>query len=122
MGGLPTEAGYVPTCSEAPLAGIWTHEATSTNIPFSNAQVAIERAMAVGHCASGRSYDSAMFQNFPIGGNNVDDTCKRIVGCDPLYPLVVCAVPGNGRGVSESIVRPAWSTFIKLFEAAPLLQ
>ena len=121
MGGLPTDPRFVPTCSQAPLAGIWSHELTSQTIPFSDAQVAIERAMSVAHCEGGHSYDGATFQSFPIGGNNVDDTCKRIVGCDPLYPLVVCAVPGNGRGVGDNIVVPAWSTFIKLFVAPPLL-
>lgn len=121
MGGLPTEPRYVPTCSKAPLAGIWIHEVTSQTTPFSSAKVAIQRAMSVAPCEGGASYDNATFKSFPIGGNNADDACKLIVGCNPLYPLVVCAMPGVGRGVGDNVVVPGWSTFLKLFVTPPLL-
>jgi hypothetical protein len=119
-GGLPTEPLYLPTCSAAPLAGMWVHDVANTTTPFSSELVAIERAMALAQCESG-SYDTAVLQNFPIGGGNSDDTCQRISRCDPRYPLVVCALPGASRGSHDNVVVPGWSTFIKLFEAPPLL-
>ncbi len=119
-GGLPTDPKYVPTCSAAPLAGMWVHEVTDTAAPFSGAKIAIDRAMSTAHCTSA-SFDTAELVNFPIGGGKPDDTCKRVVDCDPLYPLVVCPLPGNGRSGHDDVVNPGWSTFIKMFEVAPLL-
>jgi polyhydroxybutyrate depolymerase len=120
-GGLPTEAAFVPTCSTTPLAGMWVHQVLDGTTPFSNALVAIERAMSLAQCASGHDFQTAPMVNFPIGGNNPDDTCRRITGCDPLYPLVVCPLPGANRGGNDNVVNPGWPIFVKLFEAPPLL-
>ncbi|HEX2873549.1 MAG TPA: hypothetical protein VHP33_19960 [Polyangiaceae bacterium] len=120
-GALPTDPRYVPTCSKAPLAGFWIHEATSQVNPFENAQVPIERAMAVDHCDAGTSYDSAPSEDFPIGGGQNPGLCKRLSDCDPLYPLVVCALPNVTRSSNENIVNPGWSTFLELFESPPLV-
>ena len=46
--------------------------------------------------------------------------CKRIKNCDPLYPLVVCALPGANHGSHEQVVLPGFPKFIGLFSAAPL--
>lgn len=102
------------------MAGMWVHEVNDTTAPFSGSKVAINRAMATAHCTSD-SFDTAQLQNFPIGFGNADDTCKRVVECDPLYPLVVCPLAGNGKSSHDSVVNPGWSTFIKMFEVAPLL-
>jgi len=33
----------------------------------------------------------------------------------------VCALPGNGKGSHDNIVEPGFATFIKAFQAPPLL-
>ena len=119
-GGLPTEAPYVPTCTQAGMAGMWVHEIGDTTNPFAGNIVAIDRAMKVNKCAQA-NYASAQFENFPIGGGQPDDRCKRIKNCDPLYPLVVCAFAGTAHGGHEETMLPGVPKFIGLFSAPPLL-
>ncbi len=40
-GGLPTQAQYVPTCTNKPMAGMWVHEVNDQEMPFSGNKVAI---------------------------------------------------------------------------------
>jgi len=120
-GGLPTEARFVPTCTDKPMAGMWIHEINDGTNPFTGNKVAIQRAMQVNKCTIGTNYDNTMFDNFPIGGNNPATTCRKIRGCPELYPLVVCALAGNGHGSHDNVANPGFSTFIKLFSAPPLL-
>jgi hypothetical protein len=47
--------------------------------------------------------------------------CKKIRGCPDVTPLVVCALPGNVSTSEPAVANPGFSTFIKLFETAPLL-
>jgi hypothetical protein len=120
MGGLPTDPKQVPTCSSAAMAGMWVNDVSNVEVPFANDQVAIARAMSHGTCTLGTDYDSASFENFPIGGGRPDDTCKRILGCDQLYPLVVCLLQGNPQTNDSFVVNPGFTAFIKSFESAPL--
>jgi hypothetical protein len=120
-GGLPTDARYVPTCTTSPMAGMWVHELGDTTNPFTGNKVAIARAMKVNGCTIGTGYDDTMFTNFPIGGGNPDTTCKKIMGCPDLYPLVVCALPGNAHGSHDNVTNPGFSTFLTLFQTPPLL-
>ena len=120
-GGLPTDPRFVPTCTNAALAGMWVHEVMNTENFFADAKVAITRAMLRDGCTIGDSYDNATFEDFPIGGGVPDDTCKHILGCDPRYPLVVCALPGQGRGGDDRVVNPGFAAFAKSFEYPPLL-
>ncbi len=117
-GGLPTEAAYRPTCSNAPMSGLWVHELGDPGNPFSGSVVAINRALTTNGCSS-KSYETAQFENYPIGGGNPDTTCKLIQGCPELYPLVVCALPGNAHAPHDSIVNPAASTFLSSFLKPP---
>jgi poly(3-hydroxybutyrate) depolymerase len=119
-GGLPTEALYVPTCTNQPMAGMWIHEINDTTNPFTGNKVAIQRAMQVNGCTIGTNYDNAMFDDFPIAGGNPDTTCKKIRGCPDIAPLVVCALAGNGHGSHDNVANPGFATFIKLFSAPPL--
>lgn len=118
-GGLPTEAPYVPTCTQAGMAGMWVHEINDGTNPFSGNIVAIDRAMKVNKCAQ-QNYATAQFDPFPLAGGS-GSACKRIKNCDPLYPLVVCALPGDQHGSHTEIVHPGWPTFMGLFNVAPLL-
>lgn len=124
-GGLPTETQYVPKCTTAPMAGMWIHETGDTTNPFSGNKVAIKRAMGLNKCVGATDYDDAvnknMLENFPIGGGVGDDVCKKITGCDPLYPLVVCPLPGNGHGSHDTQANNGFSTFVKMFSAGPFL-
>ena len=120
-GGLPTDMRYVPTCTSKPMAGMWIHEIGDTTNPFTGNKVAIARAMKVNGCTIGTGYDDTMFTNFPIGGGNPDTTCKKIMGCPDLYPLVVCALPGNAHGSHDNVANPGFSTFITSFLNPPLL-
>jgi hypothetical protein len=120
-GGLPDQTQYEPTCTTKPMAGIWVHETGDTTNPFTGNKFAIARAMQVNGCTIGTNYDNTMFDNFPIGGGNPDNTCRKIRGCPDLYPLVVCPLAGNGHGSHDNVVNPGYSTFIKLFSSGPFL-
>jgi hypothetical protein len=119
-GWFPAQPQYLPTCSQAPLAGMWVNEVASLTNPFDGDKRAITRAMGLGQCLGG-DYDHAKLEDFPIGGGNADDVCQRIVGCDPLYPLVVCPLPSPQRGRLDSVDNPGFLTFIKLFDKPPLV-
>ncbi len=75
--------------------------------------------MKVDKCAK-QNYASAEFEDFPIGGGQAPNVCKRIKNCDPLFPLVVCALPGGNHGSHEQVVLPGFPKFIGLFSAPPL--
>jgi poly(3-hydroxybutyrate) depolymerase len=120
-GGLPTDAAHVPTCTNAPMAGMWIHEINDGTNPFSGNKVAIARAMSHNSCTIGSNFDNTMFDDFPIGGGQADNVCKKIRGCDPLYPLVVCPLPGNGHGSHDNVVNPGASTYLKMFSAGEFL-
>jgi len=120
-GGLPDQPQYKPTCTNKPMAGMWSHEVNDTTNPFTGNKYAIARAMMVNGCTIGNSFDNTMFEDFPIGGNNPPNTCRRIKGCPELYPLVVCPLPGNGHGSHDNVVNPGASTFIKMFSAGEFI-
>jgi poly(3-hydroxybutyrate) depolymerase len=119
-GGLPAEAQFRPTCTNKGMAGMWIHETGDTTNGFDGNQRAIERALQVNGCtATSYAQASQMFQNFDIGTGST--ACKKIGGCPDLYPLVVCPLNGNGHGNHAEIVNPGVSTFLKMFQAPPLL-
>jgi hypothetical protein len=117
---LPTEPAYLPAFSEAPLAGIWVHEVMSTTTPFENTERAVTRAMQLANCAGG-DYQHAQLESFPVGFGVPDGTCQRIVGCDSLYPLVVCPLSGRAQGVHDLEVNNGFSTFLGLFGTGALI-
>ena len=117
-GGLPTDTRFRPTCTNSPMSGMWVHELFDPENPFTGAKVAINRAMTVNGC-SGANYDTAQFDNYPIGGGNPDTTCKLIKGCPAIYPLVVCALNGNQHASHDSIVNPGASTYLTSFLNPP---
>lgn len=112
---MPVESEFLPTCSQAPLAGMWVHGVNDVTIPFDNAKRAILRAMQLDHCTAA-DYDSAELENFPVGYGIPDDTCRRILGCDPVYPLVVCPLPYAVRGSNDFVVNPGFAAFASLLE------
>ena len=59
--------------------------------------------------------------DFPIGGGNADNVCKIIQNCPALYPLVVCLIPSNQKPGHDGITNPGFSTFLTMFQKAPLL-
>jgi hypothetical protein len=119
--GLPTDPRYVPTCTSKPMAGFWSHELSDNTNLFAGDVVAMNRALVVNGCTpAGVTYQTATFDPFPISATD-GTSCKKFQGCPDLAPLVVCALPGNGKSDHASIVVPGWPTFIKLFSTAPLL-
>jgi poly(3-hydroxybutyrate) depolymerase len=124
-GGLPNQPQFKPTCTNAPMSGIWVHEVNDMENPFSGNKYAIDRAMTVNGCMGSTSYDDAvakgMVQNFPIGGGKPDDTCKLIKGCPEIHPLVVCALPGNQHAPHNDTVEPGFATYLKLFNQGAFL-
>ncbi len=119
-GGLPTDPKYVPVCTTKPMAGMWISETMDPENPFANIVVAINRAIAVNGCTGG-DYATAPTANYAIGAGNADTVCKQLTGCPALYPLVVCAIVGNQHQSHSNVANPGFSTFLKAFEAAPLL-
>jgi len=115
-GSLPTEPEYRPTCSDAPLAGIWVAEDNDSSFPFAGTLEAFNRAMSVNDCTLGTNYETATFDDYPTGGNNADDTCKKVSGCPESHPLVICVLPTGGyHGAHEEVANPAFSTFFQQF-------
>jgi hypothetical protein len=119
-GTFPAEPGRLPTCSQAPLSGIWVHELDGYyDPPFDNAKRAVTRAMAVGQCPGG-DYDHAQKESFQIGFGTEAFVCERIVGCSPLYPLIVCPLSTTSRNHLD-VADPAFETFVRQFTLPPLL-
>ena len=116
-GALPTEPKYAPTCSNAPMAGIWINQHTIGDA-FETWPYAIARAMKVNHCTMGTGYADAPSSDFPIGAGNPASTCKKILGCPSEYPLVVCVLPPSAASSSEdALANPGFATFLLGLEA-----
>ena len=96
---------------------MWVHEEGDLTLPWTGSKRAIKRAMQVNGCTIGTDYDSAEFENYPIGGGNDDTTCKKMKGCPAEYPLVVCLLQGNAHGIHELVVNPGFATFISELQA-----
>jgi hypothetical protein len=116
-GGLLVDFKYLPTCTRAPLAGIWVEPSGlgSDNVP-SAWSVAVNRAMQVNQC-SPQPYANAMLADFPIGANRPSATCKKVLGCPAEYPLVVCVLSNNGSSDNADTVNPGFATLIQSLEA-----
>ena len=106
------------------MAGLWVFQIGDNTNVFPAYKFGISRAMKANGCTGATDYDSAIAskqtQSFPIGSGNPDDTCLRLTNCPALYPLVVCPALGPSRNARDSIVNPAFSTFLKLFSTPPL--
>jgi hypothetical protein len=124
-GALPTDPRYAPTCTSKPLAGLWIaniDDVGNQPSPLAYNIPAINRALQVNGCTPASvMFSTATFENFPIGGANADTVCKKILGCPERFPLVVCPIPASGPFSNDTIAVPAFSTFVALFEKAPLL-
>jgi poly(3-hydroxybutyrate) depolymerase len=119
-GALPDQPEFKPTCTTMGMAGIWVQSTISTTTPFTGATYAMNRALTVNGCTpSGVTYESALFDPFPLGTDST--SCKRYRGCPDVFPLVVCPLPVSDFTGHESVVNPGWVAFIKLFLQAPLL-
>ena len=116
MGGLPTEPQWAPTPSGKPYAGLWVVETGDSSSSFSTWPFMVGKAMQAAGCTA-TSYDSAQKVAFPVGGGALATSCKRIDGCNTLFPLIVCALPGNGNGSYNDVVNPAAAAFIDLLAA-----
>jgi hypothetical protein len=110
-GGLPTDPTWVPTCTTAPMAGMWVWQ-TGHIASSSGSKEGIRRAMEVNGCTPGTTYDDATYEDYPVGGGYPDDTCKKMLGCPADYPLVACELPGENYGSHEQLVNPGFATFI----------
>ncbi len=118
-GGLPTDPKYAPTCSGKPFAGIFLTTAPSNENVFEYDIVAPIFALRTDGCSSTDLTDPPL-ENFATGGGNADSLCQRILGCPGLEPIIRCKLPTNPVSLVP-IVNPAFSTFLELFEKAPLL-
>ncbi len=105
-----------PTCSGKPMAGMWIWE---TWAEWGFDKETTNRAIIANGCTivstHDNAYDNVTFENYPIGGGQPDDSCKKILGCQ--YPLVVCPLPGNGLGSHDNVVNPAFATFLQSLAA-----
>jgi hypothetical protein len=119
-GGLPTDAGQLPTCTTKPIAGIWVNQTENPHVSFAETKAAINRAMSVNGCKVGTTLDNTDFDGFPIGDGHPDTTCQKIRGCPSLDPLIVCALPGNQNDSNPAVANPAFSAFIRSVPQAPL--
>jgi hypothetical protein len=119
-GGLPTQPPFAPTCSGKPFSGMFFIMPPANDNALPAERIAANHAFQVDGCSMGTTIDTSPVENFPIGGGNSETTCKRIVGCPAQTPLVVCMLPTSPSGLDD-IINPGFSTFLELFEKAPLL-
>jgi hypothetical protein len=119
-GGLPSEPQYKPTCTTKPMAGMWMQQVHDGTTPFGATVFAVNRALATTACGSATTYETAELDPFPLG-TNFETSCKKVKGCSTLYPIVVCALPGERNYGNEDLQNVGFSAFLKLFETAPLL-
>jgi hypothetical protein len=120
-GGLPYQPQYTPTCTDKPLAGMWIADTPDVTDAFNNFKFAINRAMKVNGCTIGTSVDNAESDDFPIGGGNLDNSCKKVRGCPELAPLTFCWIRGSANSNHDTVANPGFSTFLKLFSKSPFL-
>jgi hypothetical protein len=121
-GGLPTTAAFAPTCSGKPHAGLFIFNADDSSNGSTAAiggRAAINQAMLVDGCAQ-TNLALATLDDFPIGGGNAPSTCKRVAGCSPLDPIVLCQIQTTVQSANAAVVGPGFTTFLGLFEEAPL--
>jgi poly(3-hydroxybutyrate) depolymerase len=119
-GDLPSEPQFKPTCTNKGMAGIWVRETGDNTAAFtSNGIFAMNRAMEVNGCPPGQTYDTATYEDFPIPGLAAN-TCRRITGCDPLYPIVTCPINGISHRDHAQVVNPAAAAFLQAFSQPPL--
>lgn len=121
-GGLPDQPQFAPTCTDSSMAGFWVFEVGDSTHPFNQSAYAINRALSANCPGSFLTYDSITREDYPIGGGNADDVCQRLVDeqCDPLTPMVVCALNGTGHGSHDPLINPGVATFLQSFLAPPL--
>jgi polyhydroxybutyrate depolymerase len=123
-GVLSSSAGFPPqlsqpTCHDRPVAGMWIHSLDNSAYPFeTTAKPAIDYAIQANGCTSGTSYDTAALENYPINASLAADTCKKVVGCPELYPVVVCVRTGFGHSQHLDVADPG---FAKLVTELPRL-
>jgi len=110
-GTLPTQPAYVPSCSDKPMAGIWSDDLNG--VTGSN-EVAIARAMQVNHCSVGTSYDTAPVTAFPLGQDLF--SCKKILDCPAEFPLVVCRL-ATGHVSNDPLVNLSFAKFLQTLQA-----
>jgi poly(3-hydroxybutyrate) depolymerase len=110
--GLPLDRKHWPTCSSKPMAGFWVGQVSRQVPPFAEIRMAVTRAMNVNGC-SGTTYEDAQLEPFTIGTDST--SCKKVVGCPSLFPLVVCALPYANLTDDSSVVNPGSVAFLKLF-------
>jgi poly(3-hydroxybutyrate) depolymerase len=119
VGGLPTDAKFVPTCTDKPMSGMWIDETMDPGNSFAGDAVAIDRAISVNKCTGG-DWPTTPTANYPIGGGKADTTCKQITGCPAPYPIVVCLLPSSRTG-NDDTANPGFTTFLKFFSSPPQL-
>ncbi len=119
-GGLPPEPQYRPTCTSSGMAGFWIYETgDGSQAGLYAERSAIERAMSLNGC-NAAGIATAQFESFAIDDTPSDTRCRRMLDCDPLYPIVTCPLPGNGHGSYDAVANPGFTTFLKLFSQVPL--
>jgi hypothetical protein len=114
-GELPTDPRFVPTCTRAPMAGMWVNELNDPVSPLMGAIVAMNRALMVNGCTpSGVTFETATFDPFPISATDIT-SCKRYRGCPDPYPLVICIVPGGNIDHYGLVASAGFPAFMALF-------
>ena len=110
-GGLPTDAAaQLPTCSNAPVAGMWTWRIDDAEGDLPQIKAAIKRTMAVNGCTQGTDYDTASFDVIPIAGPP-GSSCRKMLGCPAQYPIVTCELPLVADRINREIINPAFAAF-----------
>ena len=118
-GGLPTDIpSAMPTCTNKPMAGIWMGESMDPENDFVHNKAAMDRAMPLNGCP-GNDIDKAMFVDYPAPNSAI--ACKQVVGCNPLYPIIMCLKDGKQHAGHEDSANPAFSTFFQMFSKGAFL-
>ena len=117
-GGLPLVIrDGIETCVDHPIAAFLIHDASDTSNPYSGSIAALERLLAVNHCAGGTTMREAPIAPYTITAvpNNNDFNCLQYTGCPPEYPIVFCTSRGKAHDAQATAAVPGfWEFFKKL--------
>jgi poly(3-hydroxybutyrate) depolymerase len=92
-GGLPPVIrDGIKTCVDHPIAAFLIHDLNDRSNPYAGSVAAVNRLLALNHCAGGTTMDTAPSAPYMIAGvaNTATFSCVQYTGCPADYPIVFC--------------------------------
>jgi hypothetical protein len=115
-GGLPPVIrDGTKTCVDHPIAAFLIHDAMDPSNPYSGSVAAVQRLLALNHCAGGTVMPPTTPYTITAYPNNTDFNCYQYTGCPAEYPIVFCTSRGKSHDSQASAAVPGFWEFFKRF-------